>query len=69
MIAPEEIERLLQTFQRLAPDRTAARDGHGLGLAIVNAIAKTHEADLTARPRPGGGLEIAISFPAWSSAT
>jgi signal transduction histidine kinase len=63
IIAEHDIARLLQPFQRLAPDRTAARDGHGLGLAIVHAIATTHEARLTARPRPGGGLDMEITFP------
>jgi signal transduction histidine kinase len=36
--------------------------GHGLGLAIVRAIAVAHGAALTARARPGGGLTIEVSF-------
>jgi signal transduction histidine kinase len=63
VIAPHEVAGLLRPFQRLARDRTAARDGHGLGLAIVHAIATTHDARLDARPRPGGGLEVEITFP------
>jgi signal transduction histidine kinase len=63
LIEPHEVARLLRPFQRLAPDRTAARDGHGLGLAIVHAIATTHDAHLSARPRPGGGLTVEITFP------
>jgi signal transduction histidine kinase len=63
VIAPHEVARLMRPFQRLAPDRTAARDGHGLGLAIVHAIASTHDAQLIAHPRPDGGLAVRITFP------
>ena len=56
------IDRLFQPFQRLVPDRTG--DGLGLGLSIVQAIASAHDATVTARPRPGGGLLVEVSFPA-----
>jgi len=36
---------------------------HGLGLAIVQAIAKAHGAKVTARPRPEGGLDVDVAFP------
>jgi len=58
-----EIGRLRQPFQRLAATRTSSGDGHGLGLAIVDAIAAAHSATLTARPRAGGGLDVQVSFP------
>jgi signal transduction histidine kinase len=38
--------------------------GYGLGLAIVRAIAAAHGADLSASPRPEGGLDITVTFPA-----
>jgi signal transduction histidine kinase len=57
------INRLFQPFQRLAADRTSRRDGLGLGLSIVEAIADAHHATVTARSRPGGGLFIEVSFP------
>jgi signal transduction histidine kinase len=38
-------------------------DGHGLGLAIVYAIARAHNPSLAARLRPEGGLDITVSFP------
>ncbi|MFD7561170.1 sensor histidine kinase [Streptomyces sp. NPDC059835] len=62
-IAPHEITRLLRPFQRLGRDRTASRDGHGLGLAIVHAIAISHGAELTAAPMAGGGLTVEVLFP------
>ena len=62
-VPPNELERLLQPFQRMAVDRTGPRDGLGLGLSIVAAIASAHGATLDVRPRAGGGLEIALRFP------
>jgi signal transduction histidine kinase len=62
-VPPEQIERLFQPFQRLASARTGHSDGHGLGLSIVQAIAKAHGAEVIARPLPEGGLTIDVSFP------
>ncbi|MFG2042928.1 sensor histidine kinase [Dactylosporangium sp. NPDC048998] len=61
-IPAAEIGRLLQPFQRLGADRTDQSDGHGIGLAIIAAIAHAHRAPLTAGPRPGGGLHITVDF-------
>ncbi len=62
VIPAAELDRLFQPFQRLGP-RPARRGGHGLGLSIVRAIATAHDAAITARPRPGGGLAIDVTFP------
>jgi signal transduction histidine kinase len=63
VIPAAEVDRLFQPFQRLGP-RPARRDGgHGLGLSIVRAIAMAHGANVTAQPRPGGGLAIEVRFP------
>ena len=62
VIPAAEVGRLFQPFQRLGP-RPARRDGHGLGLSIVRAIATAHAATVTAQPRPGGGLAIDVTFP------
>jgi signal transduction histidine kinase len=64
VIPPGEISRLLQPFQRLATTRTSNGDGHGLGLAIVDAIATAHAATLTTEARAEGGLRVEVSFPA-----
>jgi signal transduction histidine kinase len=63
IVPTAEVERLSQPFQRMGHDRTGSRDGHGLGLAIVHAIAKAHNADVTAHPQSQGGLDIEVSFP------
>ncbi|GIG68863.1 sensor histidine kinase [Phytomonospora endophytica] len=64
VIPAGEIPRLFQPFQRLAPERRGHRDGHGLGLAIVSAVARAHHADLSATPMPGGGLAVTVRWPA-----
>jgi len=57
-----EIQRLFEPFQRLDGARTEHNAGHGLGLAIVQAIARAHDAELRARARPEGGLTVEVSF-------
>jgi hypothetical protein len=44
--------------------RQANPDGLGLGLPIAAAIAAAHDAGLTARPRPDGGLITDVTYPA-----
>lgn len=61
-IPNDQVQRLFQPFQKLAPDRNGRRDGYGLGLAIVNAVAQAHHATLTTNARPEGGLSIAVRF-------
>lgn len=58
-----EIQRLLQPFQRLTPDRVGHREGFGLGLSIVSAIAAAHDAALDIRPGENGGLYVELRFP------
>jgi len=57
------IARLLEPFQQLGSRRPNHRNGHGLGLAIVAAIATAHHASLTLRPIPDGGLSVEVRFP------
>jgi len=61
VVPPDQVDRLFEPFQRL--HRIADDGHHGLGLSIVRAIADAHEATIAARPRPGGGLTIEITFP------
>ncbi|MGD0055237.1 MAG: ATP-binding protein [Acidimicrobiales bacterium] len=62
-IAPSEVDRLFQPFQRLDPRRAHYEDGHGLGLSIVQAIADSHEASIMADAVPEGGLSVRVIFP------
>jgi signal transduction histidine kinase len=63
LVAPNEVDRLLQPFQRGTPDRTVTANGLGLGLSIVADIAEAHGASLDVLPRPQGGLALTVSFP------
>jgi signal transduction histidine kinase len=64
-VPADQLGRLFQPFERMDSVRGAtANDGLGLGLAIVSAIAAAHGADLRARPREPGGLDVEIQFPA-----
>jgi len=64
VIPSGELTRLFQPFQRLRPHAGPCADGVGLGLAIVQAIATSQDATVTARARAGGGLRIDVGFPA-----
>jgi signal transduction histidine kinase len=59
-----ELDRLFEPFQRLGRQRIQRSGGHGLGLAIVRAIARAHGATLIPQARPEGGLRIEVVFPA-----
>jgi two-component system osmolarity sensor histidine kinase EnvZ len=61
-IPPEEAERLKLPFTRLESARTGAA-GAGLGLAIVERIARGHGGRLDLHPRDGGGLVARIVLP------
>lgn len=63
VIPPDQVERLFQPFQRLGDERTHRTDGHGLGLAIVRAIANAHGATIVPQARAEGGLTIEVRFP------
>ena len=59
-----QIQRLLQPFQRLNPDRADEPGRSGLGLSIVAAIAKAHDAALSVHPGNHGGLSVEVTFAA-----
>jgi signal transduction histidine kinase len=67
-IRPDEVSRLFQPFERLEGDQVEL-PGFGLGLSIVDAIAKAHGATLTASAPPQGGLDIEVAFPAAVTST
>ncbi len=62
-IPPEEAERLKRPFTRLESARSNA-GGAGLGLAIVDRIARQQGGTLDLLQRPGGGLLARVTIPA-----
>jgi signal transduction histidine kinase len=63
LVPADDVGRLFQPFQRHGGGRPGRRDGLGLGLSIVGAIAEAHGAWLQACPGAGGGLAIQVGFP------
>lgn len=62
-IPPGEMDRARQPFTRLEEARSGS--GHcGLGLAIVDRIARAHGGTMTLSNAPDGGLAVEISLPA-----
>jgi signal transduction histidine kinase len=63
VVPATELDRLFEPFQQFSGRPTGNGPGHGLGLAIVRAIADAHGAALVAQPRDGGGLDVTVRFP------
>ena len=61
-IPADQIERLKRPFTRGDPARSGAA-GAGLGLAIVERIARLHGGTIELLPRDGGGTIARVTFP------
>ena len=57
-ISPQLLDSLFEPFAKFPPNRK----GHGLGLAIVNAVAKLHDAQLFGSNASGGGAQFSLRF-------
>ncbi|SIS42960.1 two-component system, OmpR family, sensor histidine kinase VanS [Corynebacterium appendicis CIP 107643] len=57
----EELNQLKEPFTR--GNNRVSGSGHGLGLALVDAIAASHHGQLDLAPRPGGGVIARLSIP------
>jgi signal transduction histidine kinase len=62
VIPDDKVAELFEPFRRLE-SRTGTSDGVGLGLSIVRSVATAHQATVTARSQPGGGLAITVVIP------
>ena len=60
-IAPQDLDRIFDRFARAGRNR--ARDGMGLGLAIVRAVAEAHGGTVRAVGKPGEGASFEILLP------
>jgi len=65
-VPPEQVDALFEPFRRLGGNRTGHPHGAGLGLSIAASIAATHDGQLAAAARDGGGLIVRIRLAATS---
>jgi signal transduction histidine kinase len=65
-IPPEALERIFDRFARADPARSRAHGGVGLGLAIVDAIAKAHGGRCAVRSSSRGST-FALHLPGWQA--
>jgi len=64
-VAVGTLERWVeQTFERFWQERSTARRGAGLGLAIAKAIAQAHGGRVWAESTPGEGSTFHLYLPA-----
>ncbi len=61
-LPPGAEERIFEKFYRGSQAADSGR-GSGLGLAICRAVARVHGGTLTARNRPGTGVEFTLRLP------
>jgi signal transduction histidine kinase len=66
-IAPEALERIFDRFARADPARTRAQGGVGLGLAIVDAIARAHDGFCSASSSEAGST-FTLTLPGFAEA-
>jgi len=58
------VDSLFERFRRLDTSRSRETGGHGLGLAIVRAVARHHGGDALAQPIAGGlAFEVRVPSP------
>ncbi|BFM22985.1 ATP-binding protein [Microbacterium sp. che218] len=60
-IPPAARHRVFRRFDRLSTRRGV--DGSGLGLSIVDAIAKAHDGHCSVSDTPGGGATVTLHIP------
>ncbi len=63
-VPEDNLERLTERFHRGSRTAHEPVNGFGLGLSIVDAVSKVHDATLRITARPEGGLDILVEFPA-----
>jgi signal transduction histidine kinase len=66
-IAPEDLERIFQPYERGA--RNGEPKGLGLGLYISRQLAMSHGGELTVDSRPGAGAVFSLVLPAMAAAS
>jgi len=62
-IAPEDMQKIFEPFERTDSSLVKHTAGTGLGLALVKHIAEAHKAALAVESEPGKRTKFSITFP------
>jgi two-component system OmpR family sensor kinase len=62
-LSEEQAAHVFERFYRADGSRTRRRGGAGLGLSIVDAVARAHGGTAEVRPTPGGGATFVVTLP------
>jgi len=57
------LEKVFEPFFRMEKSRNRLTGGHGLGLSIAQSMARLHNASISLRNRPEGGLRARLDLP------
>ncbi|MFE7601141.1 sensor histidine kinase [Streptomyces sp. NPDC057494] len=63
-VPPETVPLLFEPFRRLTERIHDPGEGAGLGLSIVESVARAHGATAEATANEGGGLTVRVRFAA-----
>lgn len=58
-----EARQIFDAFYRVGDEATREKPGTGLGLHLVELQARAMDAEVSYRPRPGGGANFTVAFP------
>jgi two-component system cell cycle sensor histidine kinase PleC len=64
-IEPDEIESVLQPFERGRTPAARAQEGTGIGLPLAKSFVELHGGELTLWSAPGVGTRVTVRLPAW----
>jgi signal transduction histidine kinase len=62
-IAPEDQQRIFDTFQQVGTAGTGAHEGSGLGLGLARRFVELHGGRLTVQSEPGRGSTFTVVLP------
>ena len=61
-IDKKQLSKVLEPFERVGKERDSEKGGFGLGLSIVNDIAKAHNGSIQLKNKIGGGIRASLKI-------
>jgi signal transduction histidine kinase len=61
-IDKKQLSKVLEPFERIGKERDSEKGGFGLGLSIVNDIAKAHNGSIQLTNKIGGGIRASLKI-------